>query len=84
MAEAAIRAELGEQSVLLTPQSLGGEDFAWILEKVPGAMVRLGTRTPGGETFDLHRPDFDVDERSGDRALQHAHVAHSLSPTSAT
>jgi amidohydrolase len=64
IAEAAIRAELGEQSVLLTPQSLGGEDFAWILEKVPGAMVRLGTRTPGGATHDLHRPDFDVDERA--------------------
>ncbi|HST82839.1 MAG TPA: amidohydrolase [Kineosporiaceae bacterium] len=64
IAEAAIRAELGEQSVVLTPQSLGGEDFAWILEKVPGAMVRLGTRTPGGETHDLHRPDFDVDERA--------------------
>ena len=64
VAEAAIRAELGEQSVVLTPQSLGGEDFAWMLEKVPGAMVRLGTRTPGGETHDLHRPDFDVDERA--------------------
>jgi amidohydrolase len=64
VAEAAIRDEMGEHSVLLTPQSLGGEDFAWILEKVPGAMVRLGTRTPGGETFDLHRPDFDVDERA--------------------
>jgi amidohydrolase len=64
IAETAIRAELGEQSVVLTPQSLGGEDFAWILEKVPGAMVRLGTRTPGGETHDLHRPDFDVDERA--------------------
>ena len=64
IAETAIRAELGEQSVVLTPQSLGGEDFAWILEKVPGAMVRLGTRTPGGDTHDLHRPDFDVDERA--------------------
>jgi amidohydrolase len=64
VAEAAVRAELGEESVHLTPQSLGGEDFAWILEKVPGAMVRLGTRTPGGETLDLHRPDFDVDERA--------------------
>ena len=40
--EAALRAELGEDSVLLTPQSLGGEDFAWMLEKVPGAMVRAG------------------------------------------
>lgn len=64
IAEAAIRAELGPDAVELTPQSLGGEDFAWILEKVPGAMVRLGTRTPGGPTYDLHRPDFDVDERA--------------------
>jgi amidohydrolase len=64
IAENAVRAELGEQSVILTPQSLGGEDFAWMLEKVPGAMVRLGTRTPGGTTHDLHRPDFDVDERA--------------------
>ena len=30
-----------------TAQSLGGEDFAWYLEQVPGAMGRLGTRTPG-------------------------------------
>lgn len=62
--EAAARAELGPHSVELTPQSLGGEDFAWILEEVPGAMVRLGTRTPGGRVYDLHRPDFVVDERA--------------------
>jgi len=64
LAEAAVGAEFGEDALQLTPQSLGGEDFAWILEKVPGAMVRLGTRTPGGPTYDLHRPDFDVDERA--------------------
>ncbi|GLY13069.1 amidohydrolase [Kineosporia sp. NBRC 101677] len=64
IAEAAVKAELGEDALVLTPQSLGGEDFAWILEKVPGAMVRLGTRVPGGPTYDLHRPDFDVDERA--------------------
>jgi metal-dependent amidase/aminoacylase/carboxypeptidase family protein len=64
VAEAAVRAELGEDSVVPTPQSMGGEDFGWFLEKVPGAMVRLGTRTPGGHTYDLHRPDFDVDERA--------------------
>jgi amidohydrolase len=64
VAEAAVRAEFGDEALQLTPQSLGGEDFAWILEKVPGAMVRLGTRTPGGPTYDLHRPDFDVDERA--------------------
>lgn len=62
IAESAIVAELGEGSLVLAEQSLGGEDFGWILEKVPGAMIRLGTRTPGGPTYDLHRGDFTVDE----------------------
>lgn len=43
-------------------QSLGGEDFGWYLEEVPGAMFRLGTRTPGGARYDLHQGDFLVDE----------------------
>lgn len=60
--EAASRALLGEDDVLPTRQSLGGEDFAWYLHHVPGAMVRLGTRTPGGPTYDLHRGDFAPDE----------------------
>jgi amidohydrolase len=55
---------LGPDSVVLTEQSLGGEDFAWYLTKVPGAMARLGTRTPGGRTYDIHQGDFRVDERA--------------------
>ncbi|GAA4725683.1 M20 family metallopeptidase [Pedococcus ginsenosidimutans] len=47
-----------------TPQSLGGEDFAWYLREVPGAMARLGTRSPGGHTYDLHQGDLVVDEGS--------------------
>ncbi|MGW9413167.1 amidohydrolase [Arthrobacter cupressi] len=62
--EAAARAELGEHAVVLTPQSMGGEDFAWFLADIPGAMMRLGTHTPGGEEYDLHRGDFIVDERA--------------------
>lgn len=60
--EQAIRDVLGEDAVVPTEQSLGGEDFGWLLTKVPGAMGRLGTRTPGGRTFDLHQGDLDVDE----------------------
>lgn len=60
--EAAARAELGEDAVVLTPQSMGGEDFAWFLAEVPGSMFRLGTHTPGGEEYDLHRGDYVVDE----------------------
>ncbi|UVJ40643.1 amidohydrolase [Arthrobacter sp. CJ23] len=62
--EAAARAELGEHAVVLTPQSMGGEDFAWFLADLPGAMMRLGTHVPGGEEYDLHRGDFIVDERA--------------------
>jgi len=62
--EAAARDVLGEESVQLTEQSLGGEDFAWYLTRVPGAMVRLGTRTPGGRTYDIHQGDLVVDERA--------------------
>jgi amidohydrolase len=55
---------LGGEGPTGTSQSLGGEDFAWFLESVPGAMGRLGTRTPGGRTFDLHQGSLRVDERS--------------------
>ncbi|MEO5609444.1 MAG: amidohydrolase [Ornithinibacter sp.] len=45
-----------------TTQSLGGEDFSWYLADTTGAMARLGTRTHGGPTFDLHQGDLVVDE----------------------
>jgi amidohydrolase len=47
-----------------TSQSLGGEDFAWYLTRVSGAMGRLGTRTPGGPTYDIHQGNLRVDERA--------------------
>jgi amidohydrolase len=55
---------LGSDSLAAAPQSLGGEDFAWYLESIPGSLFRLGTRRPGsGDEFDIHQPMFDVDER---------------------
>lgn len=56
-------AVLGEGHVREVEQSLGGEDFAWFLEKVPGALARLGVRTPGSAgSGDLHRGDFTADD----------------------
>lgn len=56
---------LGPDALTPTPQSLGGEDFAWYLESIPGTLARLGTRTPGSaEDFDIHQATFDVDERA--------------------
>ncbi|MGV9554179.1 amidohydrolase [Streptomyces sp. NPDC003401] len=61
----AMVARRGEESVEGTEQSLGGEDFSWYLERVPGAMARLGVRTPGERTVrDLHQGDFDADEHA--------------------
>jgi amidohydrolase len=61
----AMIARRGVESVEGTEQSLGGEDFSWYLEQVPGAMARLGVRTPGERTVrDLHQGDFDVDEHA--------------------
>ncbi|KHL14542.1 amidohydrolase [Mumia flava] len=60
----AVAAALGPSAVTTTTQSLGGEDFAWFVESVPGAMGRLGTRTPGGPTYDLHQGNLRVDERA--------------------
>src|SRR5674476_617144 len=57
-------AALGPDAAQSTPQSLGGEDFAWYLQEVPGALARLGTRTPGAETYDLHQLSLIVDERA--------------------
>ncbi|KOT36271.1 N-acyl-L-amino acid amidohydrolase [Streptomyces caelestis] len=61
----AMIARRGVESVEGTEQSLGGEDFSWYLERVPGAMARLGVRPPGERTVrDLHQGDFDVDEHA--------------------
>jgi amidohydrolase len=55
---------LGTRGRAPTSQSLGGEDFAWYLTRVSGAMGRLGTREPGGRTYDIHQGNLRVDERA--------------------
>ncbi|MGH3444609.1 MAG: amidohydrolase [Nocardioidaceae bacterium] len=60
----AVESVLGADGHVPTVQSLGGEDFAWYLDSAPGAMGRLGTRSPGGPTYDLHQGDLRVDEQA--------------------
>jgi amidohydrolase len=63
----AVRTALGPSAAVPTSQSLGGEDFAWYLQHVPGAMARLGVKPVGAATtMDLHQPAFDVDEAAID------------------
>jgi amidohydrolase len=54
---------VGADHVVLSPQSMGGEDFGWFAEVMPIALARLGTHG-GGAPLDLHRGTFDVDERA--------------------
>ena len=76
---AVMRLAAGPSGLISVPtqQSLGGEDFSWYLAHSPGAMVRLGTRTHGGQTYDLHQGDLVVDEEAvtlGARVLANAAI----------
>ncbi|HEX6945836.1 MAG TPA: amidohydrolase [Acidimicrobiia bacterium] len=55
----AARAALGDGAVVPTETSMGGEDFAYYLDRVPGAMFRLGVHC-GGD--DIHSAGFRLDE----------------------
>lgn len=59
--EAAATEALGAGNVVHTHQSLGAEDFAWFLEDIPGALIRLGAALPN-RRVDLHSASFDIDE----------------------
>jgi amidohydrolase len=59
IARRAIASTLGEDSVTDTEQSMGGEDFANYLNATPGALLRLGAASGGG---DLHSTAFDFND----------------------
>jgi hippurate hydrolase len=42
--------------------SLGGEDFSYYLQKVPGCLVRFGAEHPDLPNMPAHSPYFDFDE----------------------
>ena len=66
LARGVITRLLGPEAVTDTPQSMGGDSFAWYTEQVPGTYLRLGTHDPaaGDARLDLHAATFDVDERA--------------------
>jgi hippurate hydrolase len=46
----------------LTQANMGGEDFAYYLEHVPGCYIRFGARLEGRRNFPAHSSKFDFDE----------------------
>ncbi len=54
---------IGKENVEVLKPSMGGEDFAYYLEKVPGSFFRLGCRNEGkGIVHPYHSSLFDIDE----------------------
>ena len=56
---------VGKDNVVSDVMTMGGEDFSWFLNRVPGCFIAIGSRNESrGLTFGHHPPRFDVDEAS--------------------
>ena len=57
----AAQSALGAENVhMMKESSMGGEDFAYYLEEIPGAYFRIGSFD--GKIRDIHTNDFDINE----------------------
>ena len=60
-----VRDLLGEKSLVESEMMMGGEDFSYLLERVPGAFLRLGVRNRAWKTpRNGHSAGFDLDEEA--------------------
>lgn len=58
-AAAAVRDLLGAEScVSLGLTNMGGEDFSYYLQDMPGCFMRIGAREPDGDPADIHTARF--------------------------
>ncbi len=56
---------VGGQNVLASSRMLGGEDFAFFLQRVPGCFAWVGSANPAkGYDAPHHSPRFDIDEEA--------------------
>jgi hippurate hydrolase len=64
-ARQAAAAVLGDAAVVpFGITNMGGEDFAFYLERIPGCFMRVGAREEGGERLAAHSPRFTAAEES--------------------
>ena len=62
--------------IFLSP-AWGSEDFGHYLEKIPGMLLRAGTRSGPESAYPLHSDHFDIDEGAmAPTAALMAHVLH--------
>jgi hippurate hydrolase len=54
---------LGERAIADLPAPImGTEDFSYVLQRVPGAIVFLGVRPPGERAEPIHSSRMTIDE----------------------
>ena len=59
----AVAEVLGASALVpLGTTNMGGEDFAFYLERIPGCFLRIGAREPGSEPSSAHSPRFQPAE----------------------
>jgi len=64
-AQQAAASVLGQAAVVpFGVTNMGGEDFAFYLERMPGCFMRVGAREEGGERLPAHSPRFTAAEES--------------------
>ncbi|MFA6166064.1 MAG: M20 family metallopeptidase [Gemmatimonadaceae bacterium] len=64
-AAAAATRVLGANAVVpLGTTNMGGEDFAFYLERLSGCFLRIGAREPGGDVIAAHSPRFQPAEEA--------------------
>ncbi len=60
---ASARSLLGPDSVVAAKPEMWAEDFAFVLERIPGAMLWLGVKSSDWpQPKAIHTPEFDLDE----------------------
>jgi len=56
---------VGKDNVVIKPPDMGGEDFAYYVDAVPGSFFWVGGGNPEiNAIYPHHHPKFDVDEKS--------------------
>lgn len=65
IAEAAVKNIIGDKALVDSKFAcMGGEDFSYYLEQIPGCLVRLGAQKEGLEGIPAHSSTFDFDEKA--------------------
>ena len=64
-AREAVRQVLGKAALEPLGQvNMGGEDFSYYLERMPGCFMRVGVLEPGGQPIAAHSPSFQVPDEA--------------------